>query len=128
MFASETIHVYSEVSEVFDNEGNVISLIEYDYGEIPVKNRYCVIGTVNKDDLIEILKSTKSIRVLNSPQGYFRDDVILEIDMMTDKGALHIVIGKEKSFWYRDGSSFFRYQILDSQALHDRITGIILSE
>ena len=129
MRASETIPVYSETHEVIDEEGDQISSTEYGFEQTVVKDKDGnFIGLINKEDLALILKSTKSHRELNAPQYYYREDVIYEINITTSKGPLHIIIGNEKSFWYRNGAGAFRNVILDSQTLYKRITEKLLSD
>ena len=123
MRAAETIPVFSEVHEVIGEDGSLISSAEYGPEQTIVKDKDGnIIGLINKEELALILKSTKSLRELNAPQHYYLEDVICEINITTSKGPLHIIIGHEKSFWYRDGAGVFRNVILDSQTLYERIT------
>ena len=127
MLSSETIVPHGAGSvEGHDEDGNLLFSFSYGSGETLVRgNASNYIGVINESELTEILRNTISFRELNAPQYYFMEDVIYQIDITTSKGPLNILIGHEKSFWYRSGDTVFRYMIPDGQTLYDRITAAL---
>ena len=107
--------------EVVDEKDNSVKY-EYGVGEIFVECRgddaYAVIDV---DDLTEILQSTYCL-FKYMPPPYFADDQIYEIGVLTNNGIMHIVIGKEDTYWYRSGDDLYKHQILDSEVLQQRIS------
>jgi len=131
MLASETFMVSGGGSmESYDEDGNLVFFFKYSGEETPVRTGNGeVIGeavsVINNDDLIEILRNTKSFRILNPQQPYDTSDFIYQIDTVTNKGPFHLIVGHEKTFWYRDAGDFFLYMIPDGQTLYDRITAAL---
>ena len=127
MLASETIVVSGGgFIESYDEDGNLLFSFEYADGETPVRaGNGEVISVINNDGLIEILRNTKSFRIFNPQQPYDTGDFIYQIDTTTNKGSFNLIVGHEKSFWYRDGGDFFLYMIPDGQTLYERTTAAL---
>jgi hypothetical protein len=125
MYSWGTIPAYNESIPVFGDPGDETTYTKIEENIVPVYNSDGrVILFIEKKDLIPILKSTKGLRELNTPQYHFRDDIIYDLRITTDKGPLHIIVGREKSFWYRSSDDLFKYSIIDSNYLYERLTTI----
>lgn len=107
--------------EVID-EKDKVKTYDYGVGEIFVtcgnSDTYAVI---NVDDLTEILQST-SCRFEHNNPPYFTDDVIYEISVVTNNGIMHVVIGKERTYWYRSADDTYIHRVLDGDILQQRIS------
>jgi len=130
ILSSETLDHHGGGSiKSYDEDDNLIFSLDYSSGEIPVRaGNGDYIAVIKNDTLDEILRSTNSFRELNSPDLYFIDDIIYQIDTTTSKGPFLLRIGYEKSFWYRSGDTVFRYVIPDGQTLYDHITAALSDE
>jgi hypothetical protein len=116
---------YITTYDSYSEDGSITSSMEF-FDEIPIQNAGGdLVATIGKDDLVTILESTNCKRVINVNFQYhlnFEVERLYGLDFSTNRGPIHIVIGKNESFWYRSADDFFRYKIQDSQTFLKRIT------
>lgn len=67
----------------------------------------------------DLLEQTKARRCFAPAQLYY-DDAALELSVVTDDAALHIVLG-EKSYAYRADDDTIWYSVIDAEQLRDNI-------
>ena len=128
LYSWEKIENY-ETAMPFISENGTEETLQFDIGVIPVGgNDGSVISTICKDDLEEILKTTKCLRILRSPPFYYEEYNVFTIDTVTNKGPLHIIVGEESALWYRSGDDFFKYLILDHQTFYKRLSEALIYE
>ena len=106
--ASEIIIPTETTMSYTDIDGNE-TVERYPAGTILVESVHGgVVATIEQSVLEAALKNTTSLREINAPTYIVLDDYIYSISIVTNKGPLHLMIGDEKSFWYRDGGDPFR--------------------
>lgn len=70
-------------------------------------------------EVTDLLEQTKARRCFAPAQLYY-DDAALELSVVTDDAALHIVLG-EKSYAYRSADDTIWYSVIDAGQLRDNI-------
>ena len=122
MLGWEKIDDYETTMSFFAEDGTEETL-HFDISVIPVRGSDdSVISTISKNNLEEILKTTKCLRILKSPPFNYEEYNVFTINAVTDKGPLHIIVGEETALWYRDGGDLFKYSILDHQTFYNRLS------
>ena len=108
--------------EYFNEKTNEQDSLEYGVGEIFVVGENSgVYAVIDAEELSRILNNTFSVTArYESPQD--ANDTIYEINLVTNNGRMHIIIGKENTFWYRSPDDSFKNRILNGEVLHQRIS------
>ena len=121
MWSWETIADYED-AVTFINEDGAEETLQFGPGVIPVKRSdQIVMATISKDELEAIIKTTKCLRIIQSSPFYFEEYNVFTIDIVTDKGPMHIMAGEETALWYRDGGGFLKYSIIDKKLFYEHI-------
>ena len=109
---------YTSVNE----ETNDQESYDYGVGEIFVIGENSgVYAVIDVDELSRILNNTFSV-TYKYDNAIDMNDVIYEINILTNNGKMHIIIGKENTFWYRTPEDTFKNRILNSDELYQRIS------
>lgn len=74
-------------------------------------------------EVTALLEQTKTRRCFAPAQLYY-DDAALELSVVTDDAALHIVLG-EKSYAYRSADDAIWYSVIDAEQLRSNIEKVI---
>lgn len=74
-------------------------------------------------EVTALLEQTKARRCFAPAQLYY-DDAALELSVVTDDAALHIVLG-EKSYAYRSADDTIWYSVINAEQLRSNIEKVI---